>query len=336
MKIGILRGQENTFPEALIQRLNEKSKKQQLDLSADFVKLGGVRMDEPADYRLIIDRISHEIDFYRAYLKNAVLAGTEVINNPFWWSADDKIFNYALADRLGVAAPRTAVLPHNTHPPNTTSESMRNLIYPLDWSRVFAYVGFPAFLKPFSGGGWKHVYHVHNADEFFHFYNQTGTLCMILQEAIDFTEYYRCYCIGRQMVHIMPYDPRQPHEERYVKSAPAVAASLEKRITSDCLTLCNALGYDINTLEFAVRNGIPYAIDFLNPAPDADYHSVGPVNFEWMVEAVSDLAIARSRRKVNVSKEYLWSNFLSGQGAPANETKSKPARRSAGTRKSQI
>lgn len=334
MKIGILRGQENTFPEALIQRINDKSKKQKADITAEFVKIGGIRMDEPFEYRLIIDRISHDIPFYRAYLKNAVLAGTEVINNPFWWTADDKFFNYALAERLGVAAPKTVILPHNVHPPETTTESMRNLIYPLDWARIFSYVGFPAFLKPFSGGGWKHVYHVHTEEEFFHFYNQTGSLCMTLQEAIDFTEYYRCYCIGRKQVHIMRYDPKRSHLERYVKNAPPVPAALEKRLTKDCITLCTALGYDINTLEFAVRDGVPYAIDFLNPAPDADYHSVGADNFEWVVDAVADLAITRARQKPSVPKDYRWSSFLNAQPAPAVEAKTGKPRRQATPKKS--
>jgi glutathione synthase/RimK-type ligase-like ATP-grasp enzyme len=334
MKIGILRGQENSFPEALIQRINDKSKKQQAGVTAEFVKIGGVRMDEPAEYRVIIDRISQDVPFYRAYLKNAALAGSEIINNPFWWSADDKFFNYALAARLGVATPKTVIVPHNTHPPDTTSESMRNLIYPVDWARLFSYVGFPAFLKPFAGGGWKHVYPVHNADEFFHFYNQTGSLCMTLQEAIDFTEYYRCYCIGRKQVHLMRYDPKRPHHERYVKNALPIPAAMEKRLRQDCVTLCNALGYDINTLEFAVRDGIPYAIDFLNPAPDADYHSVGAENFEWVVEAVSELAIERARQKPAPPKDYLWSNFLKDNRPPSAETKTPSTRRAAAEKKS--
>ena len=67
-----------------------------------------------------MDRISHDIPFYRAYLKNAVLSGTFVINNPFWWGADDKFFNYALASKIGVATPRTVILPHKVNPPGTT------------------------------------------------------------------------------------------------------------------------------------------------------------------------------------------------------------------------
>ena len=92
-------------------------------------------MAEPSGYRVIVDRISHDIPFYRAYLKNAALSGTIVINNPFWWSADDKFFNYALASKLGVAIPPTVILPHQKHPEGTTDQSMRNLIYPAELGR---------------------------------------------------------------------------------------------------------------------------------------------------------------------------------------------------------
>ena len=103
-------------------------------------------------------------------------------------------------------------------------------------------------------------------DELFAAYDQTDSLCMTLQTGVYFDEYYRCYVIGQEKVHIMPYDPRQPHHLRYVKDGKVSSPAMESRVTRDCLTLCRALGYDFNTVEFAVENGIPYAIDFLNPA----------------------------------------------------------------------
>ena len=211
-RIGVIFGMEETFPPALVERINHVGV---TGVTAEFVSLGAVRMDEPARYRVIVDRISHDIPFYRAYLKNAALAGTTVINNPFWWSADDKFFNYALAARLGVAVPPTVILPHKQHPPDTTERSMRNLEYPLDWGAVFDYVGFPAFLKRFDGGGWKDVYQVRSPEELFAAYDQTGALCMMLQRAVNFREYFRCYVVGQEKVRIMPYDPRVPHHERY-------------------------------------------------------------------------------------------------------------------------
>jgi glutathione synthase/RimK-type ligase-like ATP-grasp enzyme len=312
-KIGVLFGMEDTFPWALIDRINSMDVP---GVRAEMVKLDAVRMAEPTGYRLIIDRISHDINFYRAALKNAVLGGTIVINNPFWWSADDKFFNYALASRLGIAIPHTVVLPHYKHPPGTTAKSMRNLHYPLNWDAVFAYIGFPAFLKPFSGGGWKSVYKVHSPEEFFEAYHDTGDLCMTLQEGIEFTDYYRCYVINRKKVHIMPYDPRRPHEQRYVRDAGPIEAAMRERVTNDCLTICRALGYDLNTVEFAVRGGVPYAIDFLNPAPDADFHSVGQENFEWIVGAVAEMAVERALDGEQPGREFHWSAFLdSGSGA---------------------
>jgi len=314
-KIGVIYGMENTFPVALVERINAKKIPGVL---AEHIRIGGVKMAEPSGYRVIVDRISHDIEFYRAYLKNAVLTGTMVINNPFWWSADDKFFNYALASKLGVAVPNTVVLPQKSHPPGTTVQSMRNLMFPLNWDEVFDYIGFPAFLKPFSGGGWKNVFKVHSREEFYSAYDQTGTICMTLQSAIEFDEYFRCYVVGQEKVRVMKYDPKQPHHLRYVKDATPSSTALHERIVRDAVLLCQALGYDFNTVEFAVQNGIPYAIDFLNPAPDADVHSVGQANFDWVVENVAQLAIDKALSGEQTEPQYHWSYFLNGEPAKAS------------------
>lgn len=311
-KIALLYGMENSFPAALIDRINSR----QVDgVVAESLQTGGFFMDRPSPYRLIIDRISHDIPFYRAYLKNAILHGSHVINNPFWWSADDKFFNYALGAKLGVAVPKTVMLPHHSHPPGTTSASMRNLIYPLNWEEIYDYIGFPAFMKPHLGGGWRNVYKVDNPDQLMAAYHETSDLGMVLQEAIDFTDYYRCYVIGRKHVHVMAYDPRRPHEARYVKDHDPTKSPLYERIVGDALKLTTALGYDMNTVEFAVRDGVAYAIDYLNPAPDADRYSVGDENFEWMLNAMADLAIERVLSDDPPQAEFHWSHYLSGDPA---------------------
>ena len=306
-RIGILYGMEESFPPALVDRINTIGGP---GVRAEHLKVDGVRMAEPSGYDVIIDRISHDIPFYRAYLKNATLGGTLVINNPFWWSADDKFFNYALASQIGVAVPRTVLLPHKQHPPGTTAQSMRNLRYPLNWEEIFDYIGFPAFLKPHSGGGWKNVYKVDTPQELFAAYDQTGDLCMTLQTAVNFTEYFRCYVIGQEKVRVMRYDPKQPHAERYVKNPPPVEPGLYARVLGDALKLCRALGYDLNTVEFAVEDGVPFAIDFLNPAPDADVHSVGPENFEWVVNAVAEMVIRKALGYDPPAQELRWAKFL--------------------------
>jgi len=290
MKIGILFGMEDCFQWALIDRINAMGLK---DVKAEPVKTGHVVMGVKSDYSLILDRISHDIPFYKTFLKNEVLGGTQVINDPFWSLADDKFFENALATKLGVAVPKTVLVPHKNHPPSTTEKSMRNLVYPLDWDALFGYIGWPAYLKQHWGGGWKHVYKVGSPEEFFQVYSQTGHHLMMLQESIEFESYYRCYCVGREKVQIMPYEPRNEYIKRYQANHEPLSQKMRARIERDTLTLNRALGYDLNTSEFAIRDGVPYAIDFMNWAPDCDKHSVGEENFAWVVENVAAMLVDR-------------------------------------------
>ncbi len=306
-KIGILYGMETTFPSALVDRINSKAIPGVL---AEHMKIGAIKMAEPCPYQVIVDRISHDIEFYRAYLKNAALGGTQVINNPFWWSADNRFFNYSLASRLGIAIPHTVILPHKDLPPGTTGQTLRNLIFPLNWDEVFDYVGFPAILKPFNGGGWKNLYFVHSREDFFRAYDETGVLCMMLQAQVQVEEYYRCYVVGQKEVRIIKYDPTLHHDQRYARETVIASKALEHRLRNDALALCGALGYDLNSVEFAIQDGIPYAIDFLNPAPVADAYSIGQENFEWLVESVASLAIDRALQPA-AAPAYHWSEFLS-------------------------
>jgi glutathione synthase/RimK-type ligase-like ATP-grasp enzyme len=305
-KIGMLFGMEDTYPHAFVERVNEKQK----DFIAEPVLIDKVIQNELTNYAVIIDRISQDVPFYRAYLKNAALTGTAVINNPFWWSADDKFFNNCLADKLGVPLPKTVILPSAEHPTDTTAKSFRNLALPLDWDTIFGYVGFPAYMKPYAGGGWKHVYRLENKEEFFRKHRETGQLVMLLQEEIQFTEYFRVYCLGGKAVRIMQYEPRNPHHLRYVLDGPPASRKLLAKVKEYTITLCKGLGYDFNTVEFAVRDGIPYAIDFGNPAPDADINSVGQANFDWVVEESANMAIAYAKAHKTGKINLTWGTFM--------------------------
>ncbi len=307
-KVGILVGREQTFPEALIRSINERG---QGAVTAEYVTFGGVRYDHEKQYDLIIDRISHEVPFYRASLKRAALEGTIIINNPFWWSADDKFFNYSLAKKIGVAIPKTVLLPQKDYIAGITSESLRNLEFPLDWEGIIEYTGLPAIMKPFDGGGWKNVSRVNSLEELWFEYDQTGTLCMTLQEFIAFDQFVRCYCIGQEKVMIMPYDPTKPYlsGEQYINDPNYLSTELAERITRDVRTICRALGYDINTVEFAIKDGVPYAIDFMNPAPDAELVSVGEFYHNWVTNAVTDLVFKRLEEP-QAQPRYRWDALL--------------------------
>ncbi|MFK7810752.1 MAG: RimK family alpha-L-glutamate ligase [Saprospiraceae bacterium] len=308
-KIGILFGQEDTFPWAFIDRVNSKKIK---GITAEAVSVDVVQQNKPCEYAVIIDRISQDVPFYRAYLKNAALGGTAVINNPFWWSADEKFFNNCLAENIGVPVPKTVLLPSKDHPDDTSADSFRNMKFPLDWNYIFDHIGFPAYMKPYAGGGWKSVYRVTSPEDLFEKHSETGQLVMMLQEEIKFDNYFRCYALGTDQVHIMDYEPRNPHHLRYVVDTPCTDKKLLKKVKDLTIKINKALGYDFNTVEFAIRDGIPYAIDFCNPAPDADINSVGKDNFEWIVENAALMAIKKAKAQKPGKVGLTWGTFMKG------------------------
>jgi len=305
-KIGILHGQERTFPQAFVERVNSKNTE---GIYAEPVRIDKVAQGVATEYAVIIDRISQDVPFYRAYLKNAALCGTAVINNPFWWSADEKFFNNCLATKINVPVPKTVILPSRDLPTDTSENSFANLAYPLDWENIFKYIGFPAYMKPFAGGGWKNVYKLNSVEDFFDKHAETGQLVMLLQEEIVFDEYYRCYCIGGKYVRIMPYEPRNPHHLRYVASFSPSPERLQQ-MEEIVLRINKYLGYDFNTVELALRDGVPYAIDFCNPAPDADRNSVGEENFAWVVETAANYAIEKALSYSEGKDNLTWGEYV--------------------------
>ena len=318
-RVGILVGREQTFPESIIKNINERSGG---EVEAEMIKVGGVRLDEPKKYDIIIDRISHEVPYYRAMLKRLALEGTYIINNPFWWSADDKFFNYALAAKIGVAIPKTVLLPQEKYIEAISSESLRNLEYPIDWQGIVDYVGFPAFLKPHDGGGWKNVSKIHSLEQLWYEYNLTGTLCMTLQEGIEYDQFVRCYCVGKEKVLIMPYDPSKPYlsGEQYHNAENYLSPELHARVERDVITICEALGYDLNTVEFAIKDGVPYAIDFMNPAPDAELASVGEHNHRWIVDNMTEFILKKLEAGLE-TPAYRWSAMLNPPEKKVSATK---------------
>jgi hypothetical protein len=301
---------ENTFPPALIEKINGMN----AGVTAEYIKIGGVKMGEPTPYRLIFDRISHDIPFYRSYLKNAVLNGAVVVNNPFWWSSDEKFFGYSLATKLGVAVPKTVLLPQKSYKQGVTDASLRNLEFPLDWDSLIEHVGLPAILKPHDGGGWRNVYKVNSKEELWECYDRTGELAMMLQEFIDFTGYTRCYCVARREALVMPYDPKN---RRYLpqEELKTISSDLKDRMIRNTILINEALGYDLNTVEFAIKDGVPYAIDFTNPAPDADIWSVTEPYFNWITDAVAWMLVDYAKNNRPTSAYHRWYKLLSPETA---------------------
>ena len=305
-KIGVIVGREWSWPPAFIEEVNRRGE----DVIAEYVKLGGTRMDEPCPYAVIVDRISHEVPYYRSYLKMAVLQGVHVVNNPFMLTADDKFFGASLITRLGMASPKTVALPNKDYVPGIVhDESLRNLAYPVPWQTHIDYLGgFPVVLKDAHGGGWKNVSIVRSYDDLWKAYNESGLLTMVLQEFIRWDAYVRCMCLGQSDVLVKKYDP----DQRQYLPPDDISPALQQRIVADSLKIVQALGYDMNTIEWAIRDGVPYAIDFMNPAPDMDVNSTGYDYHRWCVERMADMCIRFARSSELQGSPMRWNRFFGG------------------------
>jgi hypothetical protein len=311
-RIGVLVGWEQSFPRAFLERANKVP-----GITAELAKIGGTPERFTSPYNVLIDRISQEVRHYRLYLKAAALGGAYVINDPFWWSSDDKFFGYSLAAQIGIAVPRTVMLPQKDYIPNIVKDrSLRNLEFPLQWEGIINYVGFPAILKPADGGGWRDVTVVRDPGELLRAYDASHQNVMTLQEFIDFDDYIRCMCIGKDRILPMRYDPKQMGHTglrgRYIyhEDETWLPEDLLDRVLDDSVKLNRALGYDMNSVEFAVKDGIPYAIDFTNPAPDMHIEHLGERYFNLSVDWMVDFAIRAAREGMKTRDHYSWAKLL--------------------------
>jgi glutathione synthase/RimK-type ligase-like ATP-grasp enzyme len=289
MRIGVLRGRENSFPEAFIAKVNSMGK----GVHAEHVQLGGTKMNEPVPYRVVLDRISHEVPYYSVYLKMAALQGTYCINNIFWRTADDKFFGYAIAEKLGIGVPKTVVLPNREYGEDINADSLRNL-WPTDFAAYLDYVGCPCFMKPAFGGGWRDVHKVTSLEELVHHYNNSGQKTMMLQEFIDWELYVRVPTLGRRHARAIQYDPKPMAMGGYDQNYEALPRAIRDEAEELSLRFNQALGYDMNALEFAVKDGRFYGIDLTNYAPDLDYRSLKDAHFPWAVEKLAEFAVEKA------------------------------------------
>ena len=251
VRIGVLRGRENSFPDAFIAKVNSMGK----GVSAEFVQLGGTKLNEPVPYRVVLDRMSHEVPYYSVYLKMAALQGTYCINNTFWRTADDKFFGYAAAEKLGIAEPKTVVLPNRSYVDDVTAESLRNL-WPTDFSMYVDYVGCPCIMKPAFGGGLEG--------------RQQDPLARRADAPLQRVRHADHDAAG--VHHLGHLHPRPHHRPALgarhpLRPRPRRAWAATTRTTTSCRAPCGtrprscrcrfnvALGYDMNALEFAVKDG---------------------------------------------------------------------------------
>lgn len=285
-RIGLIIGNENDWPEAFMQGINQG----QSAVTAELIKLSGTLMSDTCPYHLIIDRLSHEVPYYRVYLKFAALQGCYVINNPFTWSSDDKFLGLAIANRLGLTSPKTVVLPNKHITKELGPDCFRNLEYPMDWQGIIDYVGVPAIFKDVHSGGRLIAYRVHNVDELIQRYDESGRHTMILQEVIESDTHIHCYVTAQKEALLLRYSHQ---DDNYHPDMISMDMGLNRQLRDYSLALSRVYGYDINMVEFVIRDDRPFVINSTNPTPVIDLKLMTEEQFQWCVDRTVELAIER-------------------------------------------
>lgn len=310
-KIGFFCGIENNFPNNLIAYINQKRN----DIQAEIVKIGYITIEDILKYNVILDRVSQQVSMYQSILKQCVLQGIIVINNPFLKCFEELYFQFALAKQLGFNVPKTVILPTKKHQEGTTSETYKNLVYPLDWDSLFDYIGFPFFMKLNKSNSSTYSFKVYNPAEFFSAYDVTGSKQMILQQALDFDSYYRVFAVGKKHLRIINFDPNKPLHLRYSKESLALDPKLQKRIENIVKQLCTAIDININAIDIAISNSEVYLLDFYNDAPMIEPSYFSSDDYNWLIYTIGDYLISIVD---NPPKELL---------SPMSWTRVKPSKR---------
>ena len=285
--VGFIIGREKEMPDAVMDILNKRYD----NIQAELVKVGGTFIDEPVLYDVIIDRMSHEIPYYHAYVEYAALNGCYVINNPFVWGIDTKFFAGALMRMMGVSTPRTVVLPNKDVATDTVPDSFRNLTYPMDWQAIVNYIGSPAIFKDVRSGGRRFAHRVNNVEELIQRYDESGTRTMILHQVIESARQYHCIVIGGEKTLLMAYSLETG---RYFTGQDEPEGGLAQEMTDIALKIAHLYGYDINMTEFVIRDGEVYLINATNPSPLVGRDLMTESQFDWICAEIADLAARRA------------------------------------------
>lgn len=289
--IGFIIGRERDFPEAVMARVNSEYD----DVRAELVMLGGTRYDAEVPYDVIIDRMSHEVPYYSSYAKYATMHDCYVINNPYTWAVDTKFLSSSLVRKLGYKTPRTVVLPNKDIYSENVPDSFRNLEYPMDWQGIIDYIGSPAIFKDIRSGGRRFAHRVNGVDDLIQRYDESGTRTMILQELLDSNEHIHCMVIGGEQTLLLSY---LVEARKYKDCELDPDGRIAAEIVQAALKLTEIYNYDINLVELAVKDGEVYVITASNPSPQISRDLMTRSQFDWIVNAVTDLAVDRARKPV--------------------------------------
>ncbi|HET7195925.1 MAG TPA: hypothetical protein VFI99_13140 [Nocardioides sp.] len=288
--IGLLLGAEKDWPRAFETVLRMvgpiKDGGEVHTLSSERLTIEPFRLDDPVRTPLVIDRLAHWYYHPREWLKKASLVnGTYLLNSPFTFQSMEKHSAYCAMVRLGLKVPPTTLVPYKNPVDNVrwayTSEQYNK---PFDLDQLADELGYPLYMKPFDGGGWRGVSRINDKGDLHRSYDESGEMLMHLQATIDYEHFARALSIGPETM-VMDFRPDQPMHNRYAVSHDFLSPSAGRQ-TAAISRIVNAFfRWEFNSAEMLVTGDEVYPIDYANACPDVAITSLH-YYFPWAITAL--------------------------------------------------
>jgi hypothetical protein len=325
--IGLSLGADICWPicyEELLKRLDLA-----LPIDGDTVRLASERVSiepfgltQPTKYEVVIDRLTHWYHVSREWIKKAILLDDlYVYNNPWSLQSMEKQTTYCAMMRLGLPVPDTWLIPPKAYEPMADLEpTLRAYAHYFDLGEIGRRLGYPLFMKPYSGGGWVGVNKIDNERELREAYEKSGTLVMHLQKGVvPYDRFVRCVGLGPQL-RVVNYDPGRPLHDRYRFDPDLLDAEDALLLQDMTLTINSFFGWDFNSCEALGKDRIWYPIDFANGCPDSQVTSLH-YHFPWLIKANLRWSIfcAATRRAMRQTLDWEPYYAIARQDMPYRE-----------------
>ena len=315
VNIGLSLGADICWPicyESLLEalRLDLEIDGQRLGVHCERVTIEPFSLRQPVKYDVVIDRLTHWYWTSREWIKKAILMDDlYVYNNPWSLQSNEKQTSYAAMMRLGLPVPETWMLPPKAYDPSEDLEpTLRKYARMFSLNEIGDQIGYPFFMKPYHGGGWKGVTRINDAADLQRAYDASGTEVMNLQAAVLPHDWFvRCIGLGPQTRKVN-YDPGAPLHDRYRTDIDFLSVEDQSVLEDMTLTINAFFGWDFNSCESLRRDGVWHPIDFANACPDSQVTSLH-YHFPWLIKANLRWSIFAAATGRPMRKNLDWQPF---------------------------
>ncbi len=314
-RIGLSLGADICWPicfEQMMKRLDLKIPHQgdTVRFEVERVTIEPFDLKQPVKYDVVVDRLTHWFHTSREWIKKGIVMNDlYVFNNPWSVQSNEKHTTYCAMMQLGMPIPETWMLPPKSYEPTPDLKpTLKSYAKLFDIGRVGDQLGWPLFLKPYDGGGWRAVTRVADTKAAWKAYEESGKSVMHAQQSIEgFDRFVRCIGFGAQTRCVL-YDPSAPLHDRYTMQQGFIPKAEEEHLRKVTLTINAFFGWEFNSCEALRREGTWYPIDFANPCPDSQVTSLH-FHFPWLVKAYLRWSIFTAATKKKMRPNLDWAPF---------------------------